>query len=54
MRYKKGDSVTFKTHDDVIHYGVVIDIEPNFYIGEVYVVETKFGNVARLTEEEVD
>lgn len=54
MRYKKGDNITFKTTDGVIHNGLVIDIEPNVYVGAVYIIETIFGNYARLTEEEVD
>ena len=58
MRYLKGDDVTFKTYGGLgnpyIHSGIVISVEHNDLVGDFYVVKTNFGNIARLTETEVD
>jgi intein/homing endonuclease len=60
MRYNKLDSVTYKTVDchgnnEVTHFGVVINTEYNKYVDEeIYVIRTKFGNIVKLTEAEVD
>lgn len=53
MRYKIGDKVTFQTNMGS-HKGTVIDIKDNIHFGHIYVIETNYGNIARLTEEEVD
>lgn len=60
MRYKKFDHITFKTVDcfgktEMNHFGTVIDIEYSKHTGEgIYVIRTNFGNIAKLTETEVD
>lgn len=59
MKYSKGQKVTFKTVDchgnrESTHYGTIIEIEPNKHVRHVYVVETDYGNIAKLTDEELD
>jgi hypothetical protein len=53
LRYTIGDEVTFKTNIGN-HKGTVIDIQENIHFGHIYVIETNYGDIARLTEEEVD
>lgn len=60
MRYIIGDNITFKIYNNsnlsnpYTHYGSVIDFEHHELAGDLYVIKTKYGNVVKLTEAEVD